>query len=140
MSMFSIRLKALRKEHGESQEQAASCMDVTRSSYSTYERDINVPPYAKLKKIADHYGVSVEYLMGHTNSKQPKAAEPADDTIIDVYDQMAMMSDLLMDKTSVVRCKGITLTEQHKEALLPYIDGFIKFIDYLYKYIPKGED
>lgn len=140
MSMFSIRLKALRKEHGESQEQAASCMDVTRSSYSTYERDINVPPYAKLKKIADHYGVSVEYLMGHTNSKQPKAAEPADDTIIDVYDQMVMMSELLMDKTSVVRCKGRLMDENSKEDVLHFINSFIKFIDYFNKYIPKGEE
>ena len=142
MSMFPLRLKALRKEHGENQEQAAKHMGVTRSAYSSYERNINVPPYMKLKKIANHYGVTVEYIMGQTNLRQPdQAIIPADDSIMDVYDETVKIAEMLMDKTAVVMCKGEPLVGEHKEDALLYVTCFIKFMDCLSKYIiPKGED
>lgn len=128
-SILSIRLKALRRQHDENQEQAAQFMGVTRSAYSSYERGINVPPYAKLKLIGDHYGVSIDYLMGHTNNKEPIAATPKERGIIDIYDELNKISELLMDETSAVQCKGEMLGENEKSLLLPFVNSVIKFIE-----------
>ena len=42
-----------------------------QSLYSKYERDERPLPLEYADKLADHYGVSVDYLMGRTNVKTP---------------------------------------------------------------------
>lgn len=44
------------------------CTQVCYSHYETGKRDI---PSAVLDTLANYYGVSVDYLMGRTNSKTP---------------------------------------------------------------------
>ena len=46
-------------------------MQIHQTTYSDYERgNLNVP-VAILHKLADYYGVSVDYLIGRTNVKEP---------------------------------------------------------------------
>lgn len=42
-----------------------------QSLYSKYERGERPLPLEYAEKLADHYGVSVDYLLGRTNVKKP---------------------------------------------------------------------
>ena len=69
---FSERLKNLRKETGKTQEEIAQILGIQRSSYGEYERGINHPTAETLFKIADLYGVTVDYLAGMTQRREPE--------------------------------------------------------------------
>lgn len=69
---FSERLKNLRKETGKTQGEISQILGIQRSSYGEYERGINRPTAETLFKIADLYGVTVDYLAGMTQRREPE--------------------------------------------------------------------
>ena len=70
--MFAERLKALRKQYGYTQEQQASLIGVERSSIGKYEGKSHIIPSDDIKyKIAELFNVSVDYLLGYSDSPTP---------------------------------------------------------------------
>ena len=61
---FSQKLKQLRKDKHLTQAQVAERIGVTASMVSSYETDIRLPSYEVMLRIADIFGVSVDYLLG----------------------------------------------------------------------------
>lgn len=69
--MFADRLKRLRKEHGYTQESLAAVIGVERSSVGKYEGKSGViPSNDVLARIADLFGVSIDYLLERDDRKQ----------------------------------------------------------------------
>jgi len=60
---FSIRLKQLRTDKHLTQAQVAKRIGVTASMVSSYETDIRLPSYEVMIRIADLFGVTVDYLL-----------------------------------------------------------------------------
>ena len=60
---FSIRIKQLRKDKHLTQAQVAKRIGVTASMVSAYETDIRLPSYEVLVRLADLFGVTVDYLL-----------------------------------------------------------------------------
>lgn len=72
---FKDRLKELRLEMGITQKELATIVGVGRTTISEYESGKIVPSQQKLLKIAEYFGVSVDYLTGVSNAphnQQPK--------------------------------------------------------------------
>jgi len=65
--MYGYRLKSLRKNIGKTQEEVAAGLGVTRGAYSHFENDRNEPDYETLRKLAEYFHVSTDYLLGHTD-------------------------------------------------------------------------
>lgn len=63
-NLFSVRLKELRLQHGFSQEELVEKIGIKRNSYSDWENGKCKPNYEKLEKIADFFGVSLDWLFG----------------------------------------------------------------------------
>ena len=63
--MLGTRLRDARKAKRINQEEVAGHLDVKRQTYSAYERGVSVPDSLTLKKLADFFGVSVEYFFGY---------------------------------------------------------------------------
>ena len=63
-NLFSGRLKELRLQHGFSQEELAEKIGIKQNSYSDWEHGKSKPNYEKLEKIADFFGVSLDWLFG----------------------------------------------------------------------------
>lgn len=61
---FGIRLKTLRLKKDMTQQELASCLDVTKSVISAYERGIRMPSYDILIQISYIFKVSTDYLLG----------------------------------------------------------------------------
>ena len=60
---FALRLRQLRKDKHLTQAQVASRIGVTPSMVSSYETDIRLPSYDVMMRIADVFGVTVDYLL-----------------------------------------------------------------------------
>ena len=63
-NLFSVRLKELRLQHGFSQEELAEQIGIKQNSYSDWENGKCKPNYEKLEKLADFFGVSLDWLFG----------------------------------------------------------------------------
>ncbi|EGC83412.1 LexA family protein [Anaerococcus hydrogenalis] len=63
-----VRLKQLRKSSGKTQRDLAKLLYVTASSIGMYERDERTPSPDVLKKYADIFDVSLDYILGHSRN------------------------------------------------------------------------
>ncbi|SDL87101.1 Helix-turn-helix [Halarsenatibacter silvermanii] len=68
-NIFSKRLKKLRKEQNLSQKELGKITGITNSTISSYENGQRSPGKNKLKKFAETFDVSVDYLIGLTDIK-----------------------------------------------------------------------
>ncbi len=58
------RLAEVRKDHGETQQQLANKMNVTKFTISNWEQGKSEPSHELLVRICKHYGISSDYLLG----------------------------------------------------------------------------
>ena len=65
------RVRDLREDRDLTQADLARELSCTQACYSNYENGRREIPPAVLSALADFYGVSVDYLMGRTNTKTP---------------------------------------------------------------------
>lgn len=73
------RLKQLRNDRGLTQLDVARLLGVERSTYVKYERGQSDPSTATLVRLADYFGVSVDYIIGR--DYQPAEVVPVAPTI-----------------------------------------------------------
>ena len=69
--MYQNRLRDLREDKDLKQIDIAKLLTVHQTTYSDYELDRLNIPVSVLHTLADFYGVSVDYLLGRTNTKTP---------------------------------------------------------------------
>ena len=65
------RIRNLREDKDYKQDEIAKLLNCTQACYSNYENGRREVPSEVLGMLADFYNVSVDYLMGRTNEKQP---------------------------------------------------------------------
>lgn len=58
------RLKELRKQQKLTQEEIAKTLNTTQQTYQRYEIEQSEPNLETLCKLADYYGVTLDYLVG----------------------------------------------------------------------------
>ena len=68
---MNLRIRDLREDRDYKQKQIADFLMCDQSLYSKYERGERSLPLEYADKLADFYGVSVDYLLGRTTQKQP---------------------------------------------------------------------
>lgn len=66
-----LRIKELRQDKGLSQGDLAKELGLSQQTISSYEKGIREPDISTLKKLADFFQVSLDYLLGETNIKTP---------------------------------------------------------------------
>jgi len=70
MIEFPARLKALRKEFGLNQTEMAADLNLSLSGYQCYEQGRGYPDVPRLYKLAEYFGVSIDYLLGRTDKRE----------------------------------------------------------------------
>lgn len=75
--VYGKRLGELMEEHGEKQQQLSEALGMKAQSVSTYRKGISLPDTRRLIDIADHYGVSIDWMLGLTDVREdaPKLRE-----------------------------------------------------------------
>jgi transcriptional regulator with XRE-family HTH domain len=104
--MLSERIRALRKEHGYSQEQMARKLHLTQGAISQWENGLTVPAADQLITIADVFGITVDELLGREQQETPPP--PARD------DVAALMADLTPEEQAQVIQYGEFLKSTRK--------------------------
>ena len=62
--MYLKRLKDLREDYDKKQHEIAKFLNITRQQYSLYETGKRDPDLLVVKKIANYFNVSIEFLCG----------------------------------------------------------------------------
>ena len=70
--IFGQRLKAIRKEKKETQDDLALVLDVGKSHISEMERGNRTTTAEKIALICEHYRVSADYLLGLSDDHNPR--------------------------------------------------------------------
>lgn len=68
---MQLRIRDLREDKDLTQKEVSEYLICDQSLYSKYERGERPLPLEYAEKLADYYGVSVDYLLGRTNNKNP---------------------------------------------------------------------
>lgn len=71
MSILQERLKQCRKKTGLPQIKVAIYCDITERAYQNYELGNREPKLGIIMRIAQFYGVSIDYLVGLTDDPTP---------------------------------------------------------------------
>ncbi len=75
-----IILRALRKEKNLTIAKTADCLNMPFETYRSYEAGKNQADYDTLVKLADFFGVSVDYLLGRDELTQAERAAGLSET------------------------------------------------------------
>ncbi|WP_099157305.1 helix-turn-helix domain-containing protein [Virgibacillus ndiopensis] len=115
--MLNERLKELRKKKGISQYEAAKELGFSRGQLANYEQGSREPDYSTLEKIADFFDVSVDYLLGRSDTENFTVNE--EQLIYDVDSKNFSLKELT---------EKYKLTVDGKPATKEEIEGAISFI------------
>ncbi len=63
---MKLRIRDLREDHDLTQKEVAALLHCDQSLYSKYERGERLLPLDLAIRLADYYGVSLDYLTGRT--------------------------------------------------------------------------
>lgn len=69
--MYQNRLRDLREDRDLKQKDISLLLQIHQTTYSDYELGKLNIPIATLHSLADFYDVSIDYLLGRTNRKEP---------------------------------------------------------------------
>ena len=94
MVEFATRLRQLRRDKHLTQAQVASRIGVTPSMVSSYETDIRLPSYEVMMRIADVFGVTVDYML----CRQEKR-------FVDISDLTEAEASVICDMVEILRKK-----------------------------------
>lgn len=64
------RIRDLREDNDLSQPECAKKFYVSKNTYIRYETGERIPPIDFMERVAEYYGVSIDYLAGNTDKKE----------------------------------------------------------------------
>lgn len=117
--IMTARLKELRLNKGVSQIEVARWLSVSRTSYTKYETGVYEPSIETLIKLAEFYGVTVDYIIGHSNEQV--TLETCNDDEVNIitlyrrYGNKEVVRNLLSEADTLAN-----LTEEEQALILNY--------------------
>ena len=83
-----MRLKELRKENKKTQQEVANLLNIAQTTYGGYELETSEPTIETLCKLADYYGVSLDYLVGREHANEFAYLSEQEKIIVTTFRQM----------------------------------------------------
>lgn len=62
-----MKLKEIREDHDDTQQQIADILEVKRGTYASWECGSDIIPLKKLFQFANHYNTSIDYILNLSN-------------------------------------------------------------------------
>ena len=120
--MFGIRLKELREERGLSQYGLAAAFGCPQSTIGGWESGARETNFSTLLKLADFFGVSIDYLLGRSENK---GFSPQDRAAGISYTESIEISPLEDDLLSVFRELGVKRGESTQRLAIRLIEQLL---------------
>jgi repressor LexA len=123
VSSFSSRLKTLRIKKGLSQKTLGKMLGLSDKTISAYENGRNTPDFQILVKISKIFGVSVDYLIGATDSEEsPTTFKEYPLKDIPVYDEESILANRAIERIKLptwTECSyGFVVPDDSEEPVL----------------------
>lgn len=94
--MLPNRLDQLRRQHNLTHQQMADKLGITRQAYGHYENAKREPDYETLKKIADFFHTSIDYLLGRTDNTSQQCNKPYQEKLVEQYPDLSEIDQDLL--------------------------------------------
>ena len=125
MTTTGQRLRALREQRGQSQEDIAKLIGVGRTTYLKYESDENKPT-RKLKELSDLFNVTSDYIMCLSDNPHGAPAQPTTSAPSYYHDpEVAQMANEIKDNPGMR-----ILFDASRDLKKESIEEVVKFIEF----------
>ncbi|MDF2636625.1 MAG: transcriptional regulator, family [Pelosinus sp.] len=109
MAKFHKRLKELREGKGESQKDLASYLKVTERALQYYETGDREPTIKNIERLATHFGVTTDYILGRTNDPDGNFADHLRSLATNaIYELISDFITLIVDEAKKATKNGKT--------------------------------
>ncbi|HZG84917.1 helix-turn-helix transcriptional regulator [Paenibacillus sp.] len=116
MKTCGQRISELRESQKLTQGELSSRLGITRASLSHYETGRRVPDYETIKKIADFFRVSVDYLIGRTEDSEPTVNEN-----VKIFEESLELSDETILERFTLTVDGRELTPEEAKRFIAFV-------------------
>ena len=110
-----MNLRTLRNEKGFTIEKMAEFLGLNPSTYGQYENGVREPNFSTLKDLSDKLNVTVDYLICHTNLREPLPA--IDD---ELYFEISRIKNTRAKKAVLTLLKEMEETDAPASVVKPY--------------------
>ncbi len=117
--MLSRRLREQREQKKMTQEELGRIFGVDRATISRYETGDREPDYELVKKFADFFGVTTDYLLGRTDIRTPLDSESNTDAAAKIVAALQNNPELLDFWTEISRREDLQLMFKQVRDLSP---------------------
>ncbi len=126
MNEIYDRYKAIRDSRNVKDSQVAKETGITKSTFSEWKSGKYTPKQEKLQKIADYFGVSIEYLMtgSNDNAKEPPQLSARDEK--DISRRLEQTLSDLENQQDALMFDGAPLDDETKELLKASLEHSIR--------------
>lgn len=129
------RLKEARKNRKLTQMEAASKLGITNGALSGYERNYRDPDTEMVKKLANLYDVSIEWLLGNDQQVRNNSVNTKDE--LDIAKRMQQLREDLMNAEGLA-FDGEPMSDEARESLLEAMEFGVRLAKKNNKkFIPK---
>lgn len=111
-----IRLKQLREERHWSMAKAAEFLGKSYTTYVNHEKEYREPNSEDLIAYARAYGVSVDFLVGRTDYRTPRAEAGQKSDEDELVEELQMLRDLPERRALLHATKGLTADQVRQMA------------------------
>ena len=99
---FSVRIAAVRKKMGLSQEEFSELVNMSRRTVAAWESGDRTPSFSTLSDVADRLNVSVDFLLGRTNEQNKKQPAVQDGELLDnIITRLRDLPDPALSRVSI---------------------------------------
>ncbi|MDQ1910383.1 helix-turn-helix transcriptional regulator [Paenibacillus sp. GD4] len=113
---YGHRIASLRDDRKLTQEELASKVGITRAALSHYENNRREPDYDTIRKIADFFGVSIDYLMGRSD----ETGSSLDKDVLGFVNDLELSDEAIMEKLNL-KIDGYVLTPEETKRFIAFI-------------------
>ena len=110
------RISELREQKGWTQEELATMIGISRAALSHYEKNRRKPDFETLTQLADLFQVSIDYLIGRTNTSQ----HVLDPEIEHFTEQLELSDSELLDRFNLT-VDGQQLTDDEARRFIAFV-------------------
>ncbi|MGP0576015.1 helix-turn-helix domain-containing protein [Paenibacillus peoriae] len=113
---YGTRIAELREHKGLKQEELAQSLGITRAALSHYEKNRRKPDFEILTKLADIFGVTIDYLVGRTSHPAVKL----DSDVREFVDQLELSDEDILQRFNLT-IDGRTLSEEEAKRFIAFV-------------------
>lgn len=128
------RLKALRKEKGITQKELSEAFNVAQNTVSGWESGNREPSKEFIKKLAEYFNVSTDYLLGFTDN--PNILDKQKELNSSIDKLARDLEKVLIEKNVISQGKDLE-DDEYEDIVKVIVDGVSSYADLRKKFLNK---